>query len=454
MTGTVRRAAYAAAVLLVATAQGTIPAVAVTPPPIDTTMLPAAAPAAPPEPTVQRQDCAEPLFDPDRTMPPAQNLDAVWRLTTGAGQTVAVIDTGVSPHPRLRTVRPGGDYVSAGDGTQDCDGHGTIVAGIISAASDAGGSTAFSGVAPGVDLISIRQSSVIYGPADDASTSGFGDVTTMAMAVRTAADLGASVINISSVACTSTVAALDDRALGAALAYAVDTKDVVVVAAAGNVGGAGQCPRQTQAPDGEMSWDAATVAVSPAWYDDYVLTVGSVDHHGAPSSFSLAGPWVDVAAPGEDVVSLNPAGGGLVNSVTVFGSAVAISGTSYAAPVVSGIAALVRSRFPELRARAVMARLEATAHHPAGGWDPVVGSGVVDPLAAVSNDTAEPSATTAQPRPVSSAPAEPVAATGRTSRGIAVIGAVGCLGVLAVVALLGSAAVRLRRIGDDDVTRH
>ena len=74
--------------------------------------------------------------------------------------------------------------------------------------------------------------------------SGYGDVDTLAMAVRTAADMGATVINVSSVACVSVADALDDRALGAALAYAVDTKNVVVVAAAGNVGGPGQCPEQ------------------------------------------------------------------------------------------------------------------------------------------------------------------------------------------------------------------
>jgi subtilisin family serine protease len=51
------------------------------------------------------------------------------------------------------------------------------------------------------------------------------------------------------------------------------------------------------------------VVASPSWYDDYVLTVGSVSPEGHPSGFSLAGPWVDVAAPGEAVVSLDPTGG-------------------------------------------------------------------------------------------------------------------------------------------------
>ena len=296
------------------------------------------------------------------------DLPQVWQLTRGAGQRVAVIDTGVSRHRRLPNVVPGGDYVSTGDGTQDCDAHGTLVAGIIAAAPDSKADS-FSGVAPDVTLISIRQSSAKFAPASDRSGAGVGDVDTMAKAVRTAADLGASVINISSVACVPVASALDDRALGAALAYAVDVKNAVVVAAAGNTGGAAQCPPQQ--PD--ATWETVTVAVSPAWYDDYVLTVGSVNAEGAPSAFTLAGPWVDVAATGEGVTSL---GSG------------PLSGTSYAAPVVSGLAALIRARFPTLTARQVMQRIESTAHHPPAGWDPLVGNGTVDALAAVSTDTA------------------------------------------------------------------
>ena len=68
------------------------------------------------------------------------------------------------------------------------------------------------------------------------------------MAVRTAADVGATVINVSSVACLPAEGELDDRALGAALSYAVDVKNVVVVAAAGNVGAPGQCPTRTHRP--------------------------------------------------------------------------------------------------------------------------------------------------------------------------------------------------------------
>ncbi len=331
--------------------------------------------------------------------------------------------------------------MAASDGTQDCDGHGTIVAGIIAAAPESTEQVKFSGMAPAATVISIRQSSTKFGPAAQPSIAGFGDVDTMAQAVRTAADLGATVINISSVACAA--GALDDQALGAALAYAVDVKDVVVVAAAGNVGGASQCPKQFD--NGELTWETATVAVSPAWYDDYVLTVGAVGVDGAPSSFSLAGPWVDVAAPGEDMVSLDPAGTGLVDMLAAFDREVPISGTSYAAPVVSGLAALVRSRFPELTARQVMARIEATARRSAGGWNPVIGNGVIDPQAAVNNEVA---ATPTPPRP-GVAPFYPVAG-GQTPSGarrgtrIAVLGAAFCAAVAA--AALGLSAARTRRL--------
>jgi membrane-anchored mycosin MYCP len=349
----------------------------------------------------------------------------VWQLTRGAGQRVAVIDTGVSRHHRLPDVVPGGDYVFTGDGTQDCDAHGTLVAGIIAAAPDPKADS-FSGVAPDVTLISIRQSSAKFAPASEGSSAGVGDVDTMARAVRTAADLGASVINISSVACVPVASALDDRALGAALAYAVDVKNAVIVAAAGNTGGAAQCPPQR--PD--ATWDTVTVAVSPAWYDDYVLTVGSVNAEGVPSAFTLAGPWVDVAATGEAVTSLGSA---------------SLSGTSYAAPVVSGLAALIRARFPTMTARQVMKRIESTAHHPPAGWDPVVGNGTVDALAAVSTDSIPPSDTSKPgpaPVPISHplAPAPP----DRQARNTALGGAAICLIALVAALVAGAARARLR----------
>jgi membrane-anchored mycosin MYCP len=420
---------------------------AVTPPPIDNNRLPESAPPIPSQPTVQREMCTVPTVAPhaDRSNGSTQlaglDLTQVWELTRGSGQRVAVIDTGVSPHSRLPDTAAGGDYVFIGDGTQDCDGHGTAVAGIIAAAPDPGRADRFSGVAPDVRLISIRQSSTKFGALADPSSSGFGDVETMARAVRTAADLGASVINISTIACIPAGMAFDDRALGAALSYAVDVKNAVVVAAAGNTGGAGECPAQHPG----ATPDTVTVVVSPAWYDDYVLTVGSVDVQGEPSSFTLAGPWVDVAAPGENVMSLSPLGDGIVNALAGRDGPAPLSGTSYAAPVVSGLAALIRSRFPTMTARQVMQRIEATAHHPPGGWNPLVGVGVVDFLAAVSTDP--PPSSNPEP-PSSPVPILPPMAAGRPdhrARDTAFTGAAICLAVLAVTLTIGTLRPRLRR---------
>jgi membrane-anchored mycosin MYCP len=421
-----------AAVSVLLTYFGTPSAQAVSPPEIDDRLLPKPALPAPPKATVQREVCTMVTGDPGPGRNQLADLDLprVWLLTRGAGQRVAVIDTGVSRHRRLPDVVPGGDYVFTGDGTQDCDAHGTLVAGIIAAAADSK-TDSFSGVAPDVTLISIRQSSAKFASTTDPSSSGVGDVDTMAKAVRTAADLGASVINISAVACVPVSSALDDRALGAALAYAVDVKNAVVVAAAGNAGGAGQCPPQR--PD--ATWQTISVAVSPAWYDDYVLTVGSVNADGAPSSFTLAGPWVDVAAMGEAVASLSSA---------------PLSGTSYAAPVVSGLAALIRARFPALTARQVVQRIESTAHHPPAGWNPLVGNGTVDAVAAVSTDASSPGNVAEPPParvPIPTPP--PRRPTNSPARDTALRGAAMCLIALTCALVIGAAKRRLRGPRED-----
>ncbi|OBB81114.1 type VII secretion-associated serine protease mycosin [Mycobacterium colombiense] len=422
----------AVSALTLATAFGTPTAQAFSPPDVDDRWLPKPALPASPWPTVQREICAPMRVDagPGRNEPASLgDLSAVWQLSRGAGQRVAVIDTGISRHRRLPDVVPGGDYVSSGDGTQDCDAHGTLVAGIIAATADSK-ADGFSGVAPEVTLISIRQSSAKFAPAGDRSRVGVGDVDTLARAVRTAADLGASVINISSVACAPVAFALDDRALGAALAYAVDVKNAVIVAAAGNTGGAGQCPPQRA----DSTWQTITVAVSPAWYDDYVLTVGSVNAHGAPSPFTLAGPWVDVAAPGEAVSSL---------------ATEPVSGTSYAAPVVSGLAALIRARFPALTARQVMQRIETTAHHPPAGWDPLVGNGTVDPLAAVSTGTGQADNSPGPaPAPMPIAGSPPIPPRDSRARDTALRGAAICLVALTVALATGAIRGRSRRARD------
>lgn len=436
-----------AAALLLGVSVSTPPAAAIVPPvPDHTRLLPATTPAptGATEPTEPCDAAARPMRHDGPTQLTGFDVSALHTLSLGAGQTVAVIDTGVTRHRLLPRLVGGGDYVSTGDGTQDCDGHGTIVAGIIAAAPTT--EHDFAGLAPEVTIISIRQSSNVFRRKDEPTGPGVGDVDTLAMAVRTAADLGATVINVSSVACAPAADGIEDAALGAALAYAVDVKNAVVVAAAGNLGG--PCPDQNPGPDparqGQPNWDAVTTVVSPSWYDDYVLTVGSVGPDGLSSRFSIAGPWVDVAAPGEYVTSLGPDGHGLVDSTSRSVGAQPLSGTSYAAPVVSAIAALLRSRAPQLTAREVMRRIEETAQHPSAGWDPHVGFGVVDPLAAISPPGAVTNVEHRAPNPVDPPAAAPP--PDPRSRPVALWGACGCLAAVAAAwALSSGSAGRLRR---------
>jgi membrane-anchored mycosin MYCP len=147
------------------------------------------------------------------------------------------------------------------------------------------------------------------------------------------------------------------------------------------------------------------------------------------------------------MVSLDPAGGGLVDAIPTFDRETPISGTSYAAPVVSGVAALVRSRCPELTARQVMQRIEATAHRPAGGWSPVIGNGEIDPQAAISTDPVANTAAPAAPSTrVVGTPSPPPSAQSPTKGHpgtIAILGTAGC--AAAAAAALAFTAGRSRR---------
>jgi membrane-anchored mycosin MYCP len=310
---------------------------------------------------------------------------------TGAGQRVAVIDTGVNRHPRLNSVESGGSSVTDGRGDQDCDGHGTIVAGIIAADPDPSGQTGYVGVAPDATILSIRQSSSLF--VSDVDNSTIGNTETMAQAINIAVARGSSVINISQSSCQPIAQASDygnsgNQMLHNAVKRAYEA-GVVVVAAAGNVGGT--CQKN---PSG-----TPTTAVLPAWFDDYVLTVASVNQAGAPSEFTVPGPWVDVAAPGENLIALDPGvnGTGLASQIATGsqGQPGPIQGTSFAAPYVSGLAVLIKQKFEREgkqlgtaeAAHQIMERIKQTALHPGGinGRNDIVGYGMVDPAAALSD---------------------------------------------------------------------
>ncbi|PXX61734.1 membrane-anchored mycosin MYCP [Nocardia tenerifensis] len=437
------RSVFVAALALVLAVAPVGSALGIPPPVVDPGSLVTNAPVAPPVPSEQRLLCSQPTWTGPAPVgvPAVQKLlglEHAWQFSRGEGQTVAVIDTGVAPHPRL-SVRPGGDYVSDSDGTADCDGHGTLVAGIIAARPDGG--DGFSGVAPAAAILSIRQTSLAYQAknsyrSDDPggmSAGGYGTVDSLANAVVHAVDSGATVINMSAVSCRPAGADAVDGRLGAALRYAFE-HNVVVVAAAGNLQQQGACKDQ----NGTAGWDAVRTIATPAWFSPYVLSVASVEPDGSPSPFTLYGPWVSVAAPGSNLISLDstPGGTGLVNGTPQADGQVApVSGTSFASAYVSGLAALVRARFPDLSAQQVMDRIVRTAHAPGSGHDVRTGAGLIDPVAALT--AVVPPASDRDPaQGVSIAGPTPPAFVSPWPRRIGLAGAVSCLALLALVLTL------------------
>lgn len=352
---------------------------------------------------VTRQCLPPPQASAD-TVPWAQQLLApqrTWSLTRGAGVTVGVVDTGVDGVAQQLTGRvlPGRDVRNPGDGpaNSDCFGHGTFVAGIIGAAP--ANDTMFAGVAPDATILPIRV-------ADDATDTS---AATLAQGIRAAVDGGARVVNVSA----STSA--KDADLEAAAAYAA-AHDVLVVASAGN------------------SAEQGNPTPYPAAFDT-VVAVGATDHDGKRASFSDTGDYLDLAAPGVDVVSIGPGGPGQWEA----------SGTSYAAPFVAGVAALVRAYHPTLTAAQVKRRLEATADRPSANVpDAAFGWGTVNPTAAVTMLLPQEGAAGEVAAPVAAnAQAPPVPSRDRTS---GVVVTLSVLGVVLVAALVGL-AVRLGPIG-------
>ncbi len=443
--------AAVAAALIASPAAGAIP-----PPQVDPGTPPPSGAAGPVQPMSQRAACTVtgviPGTDPGAVSPNQStlNLTEAWRHSRGDGQTVAVIDTGVQPGPRLPDVEAGGDFVANSDGLTDCDGHGTMVAGVIAGRP---GDDGFSGVAPGARLLSIRQTSAKFSPnqpgQDPAIAEASNDIATLARAVVRAADLGARIINISSVACVPANATIDQSALGAALRYAAVEKDVVIVAAAGNTGGgiaggtacASNPLTDPTRPEDPRNWAGVTSVSIPSWWQPYVLSVGALDPAGRPAPFSMSGPWLGLAAPGENITSVsNGPDGGLANGQpNEKGELAPVGGTSYAAAYVSGVAALVRSRFPELSAEQVVRRLTSTARGADRSPSSLVGTGTIDPVAALTWDVPGPGKPAEITKPVA-APPEPVPED-LTPRVVAYIGA----GVLALAAIVTAAIAAHRR---------
>ncbi|GHB76460.1 type VII secretion-associated serine protease [Streptomyces cirratus] len=287
-------------------------------------------------------------------------LDALWARTRGKGVRVAVIDTGVDRvNPQLGgalDTGAGKDFVDpkGGDGTNDTVGHGTRVAGLIAARPQAG--TGFVGLAPEATVIPIRQN----------DGQGNGNAATLAQAIDHAVSKGAQVINISQ---DTDVPLSADSELAKAVQRAIDAK-AVVVASAGNDGLTGQ-KRKTY----------------PAAFHG-VLAVAASDRNNERAAFSQPGDFIGVAAPGVDMVSTVPGFGQCLDN-----------GTSFSAPYVAGVAALLRAAHPDWSVQQIVWQIENTAERSVNGHDDYVGWGVVDPVRALTQDREPPKAPVPDPGP-------------------------------------------------------
>jgi subtilisin family serine protease len=360
-------------------------------------------------------------------------LDAkdAWKVSTGRGVVVAVLDSGVdAKHPDLvGQVLPGVDLVDGGDGRIDPVGHGTTVAGLIAGRADDNSGVA--GIAPGAKVLPVRVLD---------QQNKYDDPAVIAKGVRWAVDHGAEVLNL------SLGGALRSDAIAEALRYAA-AHDVVVVACTGNVatdpsihevwyparepgvvavaglsGGAATQPSARPAPSASPTDGQGGTPGSPAGTTEAQggaageAQGGAAGQGKAPGrggedglwSGSLTGPETVLTAPADNLTGARPGGGYWQ-----------VQGTSFAAPLVAAAASLIRSRYPAMSAANVINRLIGTAKDlgPAGR-DDQFGYGEVDPLAALRAPVAEVAAnpltaaqasaergTPAAPRQASASPA-------------------------------------------------
>jgi len=280
---------------------------------------------------------------------------------SGKGVTVAVIDTGVdTANPQLGApgkVIDGRDLLGEstkgdqqkppGTSVNDPVGHGTKVAGIIAAAPR--DKVGFVGLAKDATILSIRQN----------DSEGHGSVETLIKAIDEALSKGAKVINISQDVRVpvdpnkpaDAPAFTEEPALQAVLRKA-ESQNVVVVASSGN--------------------DGAEGPTYPAKYDT-VLAVGASDRNNERAPFSQYGDFVDVVAPGVDMLSTVPGSGQCTDN-----------GTSFSAPYVAGLAAVLRSEHQGWTAQQIRTVIEQTAQRTEHGRNKWIGWGVVDPVKAVS----------------------------------------------------------------------
>lgn len=291
------------------------------------------------------------------------NAESAWGLSKGDNVIVAVVDTGIDlGHPEFAgKLVPGYDFVRDDSEPDDEDGHGTHVAGIVGANTD--NNQGVAGMGWNVQIMPLK----VF------DNTGFATDSDVADAIRYAADNGARIINL------SLGSPNDSQTIRDAIQYARN-KGVLVIAASGNEYKNGNPP------------------IYPAAIPE-VLAVAAVDDQQQHASYSSTGSYVDVAAPGGDptdqfdstvthwIWSTFPRTMAGIPAIGYNG----MSGTSQAAPLVSGLAALIWSKNPSLTADQVASIIINTATDlGTPGKDDFFGYGLVNAATAVQQASVAP----------------------------------------------------------------
>lgn len=309
----------------------------------------------------------DPLYSSQWHLPKI-NAPNAWNSTTGATTIkIAILDTGVNgSHPDLvGKMVPGWSVYDNSSNTNDAKGHGTMVAGVAAAATN--NALGVAGVAWGPKIM----------PVKIAGANGCTYTSTIAAGLIWAANNGARVANIS-------FSGLANSSLVDIAAYYFQLHHGVVVGAAGLASG---------------GWSSD---------DPYILSVNATDENDLLASFSMYGDYVDLSAPGVNILTTDWTGGYQTGN-----------GMSFASPIVAGIAALVMSANPTLSPLQVRETIkQTTVDLGTPGFDPEFGSGRVNAQAAVSlalSGGAPPSADVTLPNIQMIAPTAGQTVTGNVS---------------------------------------
>ncbi|GIF10872.1 S8 family serine peptidase [Actinoplanes teichomyceticus] len=333
------------------------------------------------------------------------DIETAHAITKGNDVTIGLVDTGVFPHRDIVNNLLNGADLTTTNGTQgkkDRDGHGTEMAGLI-VGHGHNYTEGILGIAPSAHLLPIKSYEVAR---PDSNLAG---------GIKAAVTHGSMVINVSAGTSPSI-------ALRAAVSTAAQF-DAVIVAASGN--------DQTAAGFG---YPAALPGV---------LAVGAINRSGKHASFSITGPNMDLCAPGAEISTT-----GLNNTYRK------AQGTSAATAIVSGAAALVRAKFPELSAPEVIHRLTATATDIGPpGRDEQCGYGVLNIVKALTADVpplvgaSDSGPTVGSPSPGATAEGPPAGSgTGDSeSRKVAVLGGIATVSAASVLVAFLSARRRRRK---------